>query len=72
MEQYKKKEGLKTQDELLDDLNRDIFTLEIQMPSHVEISDKYLIKVEKYLKKLRNKYNAAKKSLANKTFFAQE
>jgi len=72
MEQYKKKEGLKTQDELLDDLNRDIFTLEIQMPSHVEISDKYLIKVEKYLKELRNKYNAAKKSLANKTFFAQE
>ena len=45
--------GHKSRDQLLDDLNRDYYTLEIEIPLRVNISDKFLIQTEKYLKVLR-------------------
>ena len=56
----------------MDELNKDIFSEQIQMPLHVAIADKFLIMVEKYMKVLKQKYDADKRALANRSFFTQE
>jgi len=49
----KAKSNLSTQEDLIDELNKDIFTSTIQLPSHITIQYKFLIKIEKYLKVIK-------------------
>jgi len=51
------------------ELNKDIYSMDIQLPTHVDISDKFLIQVEKYMKVLREKYNRDRKALVSKSYF---
>lgn len=53
MDKIRLDKKLTTQDQLLNELNKDVFSDEIQLPTHVDIPDKFLIKTEKYLKVLR-------------------
>ena len=42
------------------------------MPSHQFISDKFLIRTERYLKVVRAKYDRDKKALADKSYFTKD
>ena len=71
-QQMKTKANLRTQEDLIAELNKDIFTSTTQLPSHVTIQYKFLIKIEKYLKVIKSKYDRDKKALADKSYFTRE
>ena len=72
MASIKAQKGLKTEQDLLAELDKDVFSVEIQAPSHFTIPDTFLIKLNKYLTTIRAKYDKDRAALANKSYFTQD
>ena len=68
VEAIKKKKGFISNEELFRALNADYFCDDVQIECHLEISDKFLIKIEKYLKILKQKYDQEKKLILSKSY----
>ena len=66
----KAEKKLKTEDEFLSYLNREIYSDDYpKLPLRIDVSDKFVIQAEKYLSVIRSRYEKTKKRLADKTFF---
>jgi len=65
---FKKKRKLFLDSDLFKDLARDIFTERMPIPNYVTISDKYIIKIDKYIRMINQKYQLEKKGLSTHEF----
>jgi len=62
--EYKKKKKIATDQELYESLSRDIFSEKIPVANYIIVNDRFIIKVDKYIRMINEKYLLEKEGLA--------